>query len=315
MLNVRRKKRGFRLLILCISAREVTGRDRERGGARYAVVMAALRSRQRRTELSSPADGDSSLRAKFPPTLSLRITEAALSCSREHIHDARSPQLEGGRGLHRRRRHRALRGRPLGQGLLLDLAGGPRARPPDEGSGPRHRSEAADRSPDAARHSAAGPDPLPRHPAAPASATSTTRSRPPSPSTSTRAATSASTRSRSTSSGRSSRKCSTSAAVRLRPRGRLQAGAAGGDGAWPTTTRRSSATASRTPSSSRWRCWPRRSGRNVIPVVEKYTELELILEVRREGRRPAADRHARQAGGARRRALAGARAATARSSA
>ena len=28
---------------------------------------------------------------------------------------------------------------------------------------------------------------------------------------------------------------------------------------WPRTTRRSSATASRTPSSSRWRCWPRRS--------------------------------------------------------
>ena len=56
-------------------------------------------------------------------------------------------------------------------------------------------------------------------------------------------------------------------------------------------------------------------GRNIIPVVEKYTELELILEVRREGRRPAADRHARQAGRARRRPLAGRRAATARSSA
>ncbi len=54
------------------------------------------------------------------------------------------------------------------------------------------------------------------------------------------------------------------------------------------TTRRSSATASRTPSSSRWRCWPRRSGRNIIPVVEKYTELELILEIRREDRRAAA---------------------------
>jgi arginine decarboxylase len=45
-------------------------------------------------------------------------------------------------------------------------------------------------------------------------------------------------------------------------------------------------------------------GRNVIPVVEKYTELELILEVRREGRRAADDRHAREARRARRRALA-----------
>ena len=45
-------------------------------------------------------------------------------------------------------------------------------------------------------------------------------------------------------------------------------------------------------------------GRNVIPVVEKYTELELILEyAEKVGVRPT-DRHARQAGGARRRALA-----------
>ena len=46
----------------------------------------------------------------------------------------------------------------------------------------------------------------------------------------------------------------------------------------PTTRRRSSATASRTPSSSRWRCWRRRSAAHIIPVVEKYTELDLILE-------------------------------------
>ena len=45
-------------------------------------------------------------------------------------------------------------------------------------------------------------------------------------------------------------------------------------------------------------------GRNIIPVVEKYTELELILDYAREGRGPAADRHARQARRARRRALA-----------
>ena len=48
-------------------------------------------------------------------------------------------------------------------------------------------------------------------------------------------------------------------------------------------------------------------GRTVIPVVEKYTELGLILKYAREGRRPAADRHARQAGGPGRRALAGLR--------
>ena len=45
-------------------------------------------------------------------------------------------------------------------------------------------------------------------------------------------------------------------------------------------------------------------GRHIIPVVEKYTELELILEYAREGRRAAEDRHARQAGRARRRPLA-----------
>ena len=40
-------------------------------------------------------------------------------------------------------------------------------------------------------------------------------------------------------------------------------------------------------------------GRKIIPVVEKYTELELILQVRREDRRAAEHRHARQAGRAR----------------
>ena len=45
-------------------------------------------------------------------------------------------------------------------------------------------------------------------------------------------------------------------------------------------------------------------GRNIIPVVEKYTELDLILEHRRAHRRAAEDRHARQAGGARRRPVA-----------
>ena len=45
-------------------------------------------------------------------------------------------------------------------------------------------------------------------------------------------------------------------------------------------------------------------GRNIIPVVEKYTELDLILEyAEKVGVRPH-DRHARQAGGPRRRPLA-----------
>ena len=72
----------------------------------------------------------------------------------------------------------------------------------------------------------------------------------------------------------------------------------------PTTTRRSSATASRTPSTSRRRCSAQKIGRNIIPVVEKYTELGLILEAAEKHRRAAADRHARQAGRARQRALA-----------
>ena len=56
-------------------------------------------------------------------------------------------------------------------------------------------------------------------------------------------------------------------------------------------------------------------GRNIIPVVEKYTELDLILEVRREGRR-AADRSACASSWRRAAAAAGSRrAATARSSA
>ena len=36
-------------------------------------------------------------------------------------------------------------------------------------------------------------------------------------------------------------------------------------------------------------------GRNIIPVVEKYTELDLILQVRRARRRAADDRAAREA--------------------
>ena len=46
--------------------------------------------------------------------------------------------------------------------------------------------------------------------------------------------------------------------------------------------RPSSATGSRTTSSSRWWCWPARSGKNIIPVVEKFTELELIVKYTEE---------------------------------
>ena len=45
-----------------------------------------------------------------------------------------------------------------------------------------------------------------------------------------------------------------------------------------TTTRRSSATASRTTSSSKRSSWRPRSGKNIIPVVEKFSELELIVK-------------------------------------
>ena len=169
---------------------------------------------------------------------------------------------------------------------------------------PRDRSQAAGRSPAAARHRPADADPLPRHPEATASATSTTPSSP---------------RSRSTTTS-GSYVCVYPIKVNQQRQvveevlqfGRPYSSAsrpAPSRSCWrsrrsPTTTRRSSATASRTPSSSRWRCWPRRSGARIIPVVEKYTELGLILEyAEKVGVRPT-HRHAREAGGARRRALA-----------
>ena len=105
--------------------------------------------------------------AAFLPDHSSICRKRCVSCSREQLHHARSSQLEGGRGLYRRRRQRALRGGALGQGLLLDHRDRPRARPPDEGSGALDRPEAARRSPAAPRHRAAGPDPLQRHPPAP----------------------------------------------------------------------------------------------------------------------------------------------------
>ena len=66
--------------------------------------------------------------------------------------------------------------------------------------------------------------------------------------------------------------------VRLRARGRLQARAAGRGGDGHATTRRSSATASRTPSSSRWRCWPRRSGATSFPSSRSTPSSSCILK-------------------------------------
>ena len=208
--------------------------------------------------------------------------------------------------LDHRRRHRAVRDRPLGQGLLLD-----RRRTATSSSIPTKdparvdRPEAARRSPAAARHQPADPAPLPRHPASTASATSTTPSRAPSPQHEYQGTLQLRLPDQGEPAAAGRRGgARLRPAVRLRPRGRLASPSCSPSWRWPTTTRRSSATASRTTSSSRWRCWPRRSGRNIIPVVEKYTELRADPRVRREGRRAAEDRHARQAGGARRRPLA-----------
>ena len=65
MLNVRRKKRRFRLLILCVSAREVTGRTVRRAGS-LRSGDGGVASRQTRTEHARHRiDGDSSLEGKF----------------------------------------------------------------------------------------------------------------------------------------------------------------------------------------------------------------------------------------------------------
>ena len=186
----------------------------------------------------------------------------------------------------------------LGQGLLLGRRARPPAGPSRQGSDSRHRSQGAGRPPAAARHPAADPAPLHRHPQAPRSARSTTPSRPPShehdyqgklllrlpdqgePAAAGRRGGPRLRQAVSTSAWRPARKPELLAVL----------------GAWPTTTRRSSATASRTTSSSRWRCWPSKIGRKIIPVVEKYTELELIAQVRRASRRPPGHRRARQAG-------------------
>ena len=102
--------------------------------------------------------------------------------------------------------------------------------------------------------------------------------RTPSGNTSTRAGTAASIRSRSTSSATSSRRSSTSASRTIRPRGRLQARAAGrARPGRPATTpiicngfkddEFIETVDARAPRSA-----------NIIPVVEKFSELELIVQ-------------------------------------
>ena len=59
----------------------------------------------------------------------------------------------------------------------------------------------------------------------------------------------------------------------------------------------------------------RKIGKNIIPVVEKFTELELLVQVHGGARRPAADRRAREARQPRQRAGGAAAPATAPSSA
>ena len=111
--------------------------------------------------------------------------------------------------------------------------------------------------------------------------------RTPSPSTSTRAATAASTRSRSTSSGTSSRRSQLRQAVQLRPGGRLQARTAGGPGADRRHDTPIICNGFKDDEFIEMVMLARKIGRNIIPVVEKFTELGLIVEVREKlGVRP-----------------------------
>ena len=104
-------------------------------------------------------------------------------------------------------------------------------------------------------------------------------------------------------------------AVRLRPRGRAPSPNCWRWWRWRPTTRRSSATASRTPSSSRWRCWPRRSAARSSRSSRSTRELALILEyAAKVGVRPKIGMRVKLAV-ARQRARGSRRAATARSSA
>ena len=125
-----------------------------------------------------------------------------------------------------------------------------------------------------------------------------------SPSTTTRATTAASTRSRSTSSGKWSKKCCDFGkpydfGLEAGSKPELLAVVAMADDDTPIICN-----GFKDAEFIEMAMLAQKIGRQIIPVVEKYTELELILKYRREGRRAAADRHARQAGRARQRALA-----------
>ena len=223
---------------------------------------------------------------------------------RDHPHDTRTPELAGRRGVQRYRRDRTVRNRTLGQGLLLDIAVGSRPRAPDEGRRTLDRPQAADRPPAAARDRPADPDPLQRHPAAPGrrhpqrlqDGHQPARLRRPLhlrlPDQGEPAA-----------AGRRGG-AGFRPGVRLRPRSRLQAGAAGrgragvqrhADHLQRLQGRRVHRDGDARPEDRA----QRHSGRREVHRAGADPE------VRREGRRAAADRHAREARGPRRRTLAG----------
>ena len=183
-----------------------------------------------------------------------------------------------GRGRHLRRPQ-------LGQGVLRHQRPRARHRPPGQGPGPVHRPQGPRRPAPAPRHPAPHPAPVHRHPPAPHRRDRRRLPASPSPSSATRAST----------------RCVYPIKVNQqrhvveevlnfgRPHGfgleaGQQAGTAGRAGRHQRRRRhaRSSATGSRTTSSSRWWSWPGRSGKNIIPVVEKFSELELIVKYAEE---------------------------------
>ena len=84
---------------------------------------------------------------------------------------------------------------------------------------------------------------------------------------------------------------------RLRPGSRLQAGAAGRAGDDRGNDTPIICNGFKDDEFIEMTMLARKIGRQIIPVVEKYTELELILKFAEEHRRPPDHRHARQAGG------------------
>ena len=167
---------------------------------------------------------------------------------------------------------------------------------PDKDPARGHRSQGAGGQPPAARHLAADPDPLRRNPEA-----SPGRNAPGVSKRHRRARLQGHlllrvSRSRSTSSGRWWKKFSSTAAPTISAWKPARSRSCWPCWPSPTTRRPSSATASRTTSTSRWSMLAKKIGRQIIPVVEKYTELDLILKHSATRRRAAGDRAAHQAG-------------------